>query len=162
MGKKIVTVGGGSGSPVVNEALLRTHKVDYIKAVSAVFDSGGATGRRRLDSKGQEIAYSDAMRILLSLISPKDVDEKYKVIKRWFSHRDAKDTVLGQEIFNRFFGKSNGFSQIEKDLDSLGITLKGTVYLQQPILPILSLGPYQDVVFLVNTFWTVKLCPKTR
>jgi len=125
--KEIVTVGGGSGSPTVNEALLRTKKVDYIKAIAAVFDTGGATGRRRLDSRGQEIAYSDAMRILLSLIDPNEIDKKYKVIKRWFSHRDAKDTVLGQDIFNRFFEQSNGFSKIEEDLGLLGINLKGRV-----------------------------------
>jgi uncharacterized cofD-like protein len=123
----VATVGGGTGSPVVNEALLRTNKVSFINAIAAVFDSGGATGRRRLDAKGQEIAYSDAMRILLSLIDPKDVNGKTDVIKKWFSHRDEKDTVLGQEIFNRFFEKANGFDRIENDLKSLAINLRGDV-----------------------------------
>jgi uncharacterized cofD-like protein len=123
----VATVGGGTGSPVVNEALLRTGKVNFINAIAAVFDSGGATGRRRLDSRGREIAYSDAMRILLSLIDPKDINGETEVIKKWFSHRDERDAVLGQEIFNRFFEKTSGFNQIECDLKSLGIHLKGNV-----------------------------------
>lgn len=128
MSKEIVTVGGGNGSPIINESLLRTQKVHDINAVAAVFDSGGATGRRRLDSFGREIAYSDAMRNLFSLIHPDKRDSKqYKALLELFNHRDSRDRVLGQDIFSRFFDPIEGFSQIEKIIEDLGINLQGHV-----------------------------------
>lgn len=123
----IVTIGGGTGSPVVNEALLRTGKVGFINAIVTPFDNGGSTYIRRLNSQG-EIAYSDAIRILLSLIPPDHQnDPQVKVIKNWFLHRDIKNSVLGQEIVNRRFDKIHGFANIESDFRSLGITLNGRV-----------------------------------
>ncbi len=127
MTKEVVTVGGGTGSPGLNRALLKTERVESIKAIAAVFDSGGATGRKRLNSEGREPAFSDAMRILLSLVNPHSQDDKYEVIKRWFSHRDARDAVLGQEIFHHFFDQGTGYSQIEDHLKKLGVDLMGTV-----------------------------------
>ena len=127
VGKKVVTVGGGSGSPDLNRALLRTGRVDFITAVAAVFDSGGATGMRRLNSEGKEPAFSDAMRILLSLVNPGDLDGKFEVINKWFSDRDARGRVLGQEIFHRFFNPETGYLQIIADLKKLGIGFSGTV-----------------------------------
>lgn len=125
---KIVTIGGGTGTAVVNEALLKTGKVEFISSIATTFDNGGATQRRRLDSYGNEIAYSDAIRVMLSLIDPITLsDSNVEVVKRWFLHRDFKNTVLGQEITNRFFNKENGFMQIEKDLRSLGVRLRGEV-----------------------------------
>ncbi|OIP57201.1 MAG: hypothetical protein COX79_00155 [Candidatus Levybacteria bacterium CG_4_10_14_0_2_um_filter_36_16] len=129
MSKEIVTVGGGNGSPVINEALLLTQKVDKINAVAAVFDSGGATGRRRLDSFGREIAYSDAMRNLFSLVSPdKRAAKNYQALLELFNHRDSRDRVLGQDIFSRFFDPIKGFSQIEEIIENLGIDLQGHVF----------------------------------
>jgi len=128
MSHEIVTVGGGTGSPVVNEALLRTGRVDNINAIAAVYDSGGATGRRRLDAKGQELAYSDAMRILLSLVSPDQIDKRPSLaIKRLFNHRDESGRVLGHDVFNHFSDKAAGFSEIEEIITDLGLTLKGRV-----------------------------------
>ncbi|MDO8488205.1 MAG: 2-phospho-L-lactate transferase CofD family protein [bacterium] len=124
MKKEVVTVGGGTGSPIVNRALIETGQVDFIKAVAAVYDSGGATGRRRLNSEGKEPAFSDAMRILLSLAIPNQAAE---VIKRWFSDRDVRDSVLGQEIISRFFDSTGGYTKIESDLRTLGVQLLGTV-----------------------------------
>jgi uncharacterized cofD-like protein len=126
--RKIVTIGGGTGTALVNEALLLTHKVDFIDSVVTPFDNGGETQRRRLDSYGQEIAYSDAIRILVSLIDPKTKDDpNVQVINRWLLHRDSRDKVLGREIVNTFFDKASGFSQIEKDLADLGVRLNGQV-----------------------------------
>ncbi len=125
--KEVVTVGGGSGSPDLNRALLRTGQIDFITAIAAVFDSGGATGMRRLNSEGKEPAFSDAMRILLSLVNPADLDGKFEVINKWFSNRDARGRVLGQEIFHRFFNREAGYLQIIEDLKMLGIGFLGTV-----------------------------------
>jgi uncharacterized cofD-like protein len=125
---QIVTVGGGSGSPVVNEALLRTGLVPGIDAIAAVFDAGGATGRRRLDSLGQEIAYSDAMRILLSLVEPDQLESKsYQSVRKILNHRDKRDRVLGQDFFNHFFSKQGGFAEIQELLTDLGVNFMGRV-----------------------------------
>jgi len=128
MKRKIVTVGGGTGTALVNEAILATGEVDDISSIVTTFDNGGETQRRRLDSYGKEIAYSDAIRILVSLIDPKHADDpNVSVIKKWLLHRDDRDKVLGREIVNTFFDTNTGFSQIEKDLTDLGIKLKGQV-----------------------------------
>lgn len=128
MKHNIVTIGGGNGSSMINEALLRTGCVQFIHAIAAVFDNGGATNRRRLDSYGNEIAYSDAIRIMISLINPNNSDDaNVLVIKKWLLHRDSRNTVLGHEITNRFFNEETGFSCIEKDLNNLAIPLKGVV-----------------------------------
>ena len=128
MSHEVVTVGGGTGSPVVNEALLRTGEVNKIDAIAAVYDSGGATGRRRLDARGQELAYSDAMRILLSLVSPDQIDARpFLAIKKLLNHRDESGRVLGHEVFNHFSDTAAGFSEIEEIITDLGLTLKGRV-----------------------------------
>jgi uncharacterized cofD-like protein len=128
MPHQVVTIGGGSGSPIINESLLRTNKVDGLVAVAAVYDTGGATGRRRLDAYGQELAYSDAMRILLSLVSPDNINfQAFQTVKELFNHRDGRDRVLGQDIFSRFFSPTDGFIKIEQHLTALGINLKGRV-----------------------------------
>jgi uncharacterized cofD-like protein len=126
--ERIVTIGGGTGSPVINEALLRTGKVDNIDAVAAVYDSGGATGRRRLDANGREIAYSDPMRILHSLVMPDQRDTRpYRAIKNMMGHRDERDKVLGQEVFHHYFDNEKGFADIEELMEAVGIDLRGHV-----------------------------------
>ncbi|MEK7127783.1 MAG: 2-phospho-L-lactate transferase CofD family protein [Patescibacteria group bacterium] len=52
----IVTIGGGSGTPVLNEALLLVG-VKKITSIVTVMDSGGITGRMRTDAMGKEVAY---------------------------------------------------------------------------------------------------------
>jgi len=147
--RKIVTIGGGTGTALVNEALLLTQRVDFIDSIVTPFDNGGETQRRRLDSYGQEIAYSDAIRILVSLIDPKTKsDPNVQVINRWFLHRDSRDKVLGREIVNTFFDKHAGFSQIEKDLADLGIKLNGQV------LP--SSTKFSHIVFTTTSGLTYK------
>ncbi|MBI4100038.1 YvcK family protein [Candidatus Microgenomates bacterium] len=125
--EKIVTVGGGSGSPIVNEALFLTGQVDEINAIAAVFDSGGATGRRRLDSYGNEIAYSDPMRIFRSLCTGGIAANSLETLDRWLTHRDIRGKVLGQEIFNHFFSSETGFAQIEEDAKAFGFDVRGHV-----------------------------------
>lgn len=142
--QKIVTVGGGNGSPVVNEALLRTGKVHYIDAISAVFDTGGATGRRRTDSRGQEIAFSDPMRNLISLVDP-DLhgSAQYQALvdhltSRFWGH------VLGQEVFAHFHEDGDGFDKVQDHLTALtGIKFMGRV------LP--STGVSTNIKFLTSS-----------
>ncbi len=127
MPREIVTIGGGTGSPVINEALLRTGQVDHIDAVAAMFDSGGATGRRRLNARGNEVAYADGLKILRSLIRPDSDNPAVATFIRWISNRNERDEVLGQEIMDRFFDQERGFAQIEHDAQTFGIPLLGRV-----------------------------------
>lgn len=125
--KEGVTIGGGSGTPGVNEAAIIAG-IDHIDSISAVFDRGGATGRRRVDSRGQEIAFSDPMRILLSLVNPALHDSlQYKALVELLTSR-YWDRVLGQEIFAHFHKNGDGFNKVQKLLSELtGIDFMGKV-----------------------------------
>lgn len=126
---KVVTIGGGSGTPVINQALLKAG-VALIDSIVTVMDSGGVTGRMRIDSEGKKIAYSDGLRTLLSLIdkesaTPKRISTLITILRS----RNAKDQDLGYEFFSHFFDQeTNGFSDIQSKLASLtGIKFKGRV-----------------------------------
>ena len=64
---KIVTIGGGTGAPIVLRALIKAG-FDHIDAISAAMDSGGQTGVIRSDERDQVIAVSDLLRNLVALI----------------------------------------------------------------------------------------------
>ena len=61
---KVVTIGGGSGMPIVNKALIRAG-FENIKSIVTTFDSGGDTGRMRTDERGRVLAFSDYWRALI-------------------------------------------------------------------------------------------------
>lgn len=126
---KIVTVGGGTGSPAVNKALLLAG-AEHIEAIAAMYDNGGYTGRRRLlDSSGKEVAYSDALRIMCSLVDPNDPEQvkKAEVITRWFTYKNGYGEVPGYGLGHNWFDKHEGFRQLEQDLGVLGVRLMGHV-----------------------------------
>lgn len=133
-GPELVTIGGGSGLPVLHDSLLRIKDpktsqdlIEFINAIVAVYDSGGATGQRRaLDPR--EIAYADAMKCLFSLI-PYALARKDPVLatKEVFFNRNG-GTVAGQDIFNRYYSQTSGFENIQRQLTRMmGITFKGQV-----------------------------------
>lgn len=125
---RIVTVGGGNGNPVINESLLGTGMVSYINVISAVFDMGGATGRRRTDSRGMEIAYSDPMRNLASLADPNQRNTpQYKALLEHLKSRQW-GKVLGQDVFAHFHRDGDGFDGVQEHLTNLtGINFMGKV-----------------------------------
>lgn len=117
--KRVVTIGGGNGSPVINEALLLTGRVKHIDAISAVFDTGGATGKRRTDSRGQELAYSDPMRNLLSLVNPSQgKTNAYQALVQLMTNR-SWGKVLGQDVFAHFHENGRGFDSVQEQLTKL-------------------------------------------
>ena len=65
---KIVTLGGGTGAPIIIQALLKAGYQD-LSCICASMDSGGRTGIIRSDERDQVIAISDLLRNLLALIS---------------------------------------------------------------------------------------------
>ena len=127
MHERVTAIGGGTGTPLVNESLIQAG-VNYIDAVVAVTDSGGATGRMRTDSRGQEIAYSDAMRTLLSLVDPKFKNSpQYEALEELLKSQ-MWDKVLGHSIFSHFYDETDGFEKVQKELEKLtNIEFKGRV-----------------------------------
>lgn len=123
----VVTFGGGTGVPGVHEALLLAG-LQYLIAEPALWDSGGATGRRRITNKGEQ-AWSDPMRIMLSLVPP-DLQEtpQFRALKTVLTSRSDQEVVIGQEFFAQFWSKTEGFANIQKLLeDILQTPLRGTV-----------------------------------
>lgn len=122
-----MTIGGGTGTPVINEALLRAG-VDHISSIVTVMDSGGITGRMRTDSHGQEVAYSDAMRTMLSLIRPDDKESpRYKSLEKILRSRTETDQ-LGYSLLSHLFDKNTGFAETQKTLEVLtGLHFYGEV-----------------------------------
>lgn len=125
--RKIVTIGGGTGTAVVNEALLLAG-ARFISSIVTTMDSGGLTGRRRTDSHGAEIAFSDAMRTLLSLVYLKDKKFlRYQSLEKILRSRTETDQ-LGYSIFSHLFDKQYGFAPLQKELENLtGIKFCGQI-----------------------------------
>lgn len=123
----IVTIGGGTGTPVVNEALLLAGAKSILSIVT-VMDSGGLTGRRRTDSRGQEVAFSDALRTLLSLVDPAEKNlPRYQALEQTLRSRTETDQ-LGYAFLSNLFDKENGFSAAQEVLEKLtGIKFRGQV-----------------------------------
>ncbi len=126
--KKIVTIGGGSGTPVLNEALIRAG-ANFITSIVTVMDSGGITGRMRTDSYGQDVAYSDGLRTLLSLLPPSGPQQKQIAnLKSFLRKRNDREQDLGYTIFSHYFSKERGFLDITEMLENLtGLKFLGRV-----------------------------------
>lgn len=124
----VVTIGGGTGTPVINEALIYAG-VKSIKSIVSVVDSGGTTGRMRTDSKGEEIAYSDALRTMLSFIDPKDRKKPSAInLTKMLRKRNERGQDLGYTIFSHLYDKTIGFNNVKELLTGLtGLNLRGEV-----------------------------------
>ena len=100
---KICTIGGGTGMPVINEALV---KAGYrnIKSIVTTFDSGGDTGRLRTDERGQILATSDYWRSLISLWDDGNQKEVWEDMLRY---RDGRGRNFGNTFF-QFMSEKTG------------------------------------------------------
>lgn len=100
---RVCTIGGGSGMPIVNMALVRAG-FDGIKSIVTTFDNGGDTGRTRTDERGEIMAFSDYWRSLISLW--KDGEQK-KIWEEMLRYRDGRDRNFGNSFF-RFMAEKCG------------------------------------------------------
>ena len=109
MDKKLraCTIGGGSGMPVVNRALVRAG-FDNISSIVTTFDSGGDTGRMRTDERGSVLAFSDYWRSLISLWKDGKKRAVWEEMLSWrdewsyfseVARRDSSDGVTKREFF---------------------------------------------------------------
>jgi uncharacterized cofD-like protein len=133
---KICTIGGGTGMPVINQALVRAGFKD-IRSVVTTFDNGGDTGRIRTDERGQVLAFSDYWRALISLWD----DGEQKVIwEEMLRYRDGKERNFGNMFFQFMSEKTGNLSEV----DSLFCKLTGAK-LEGKVIPV-TLSP-ADICF---------------
>ncbi len=122
--KNICTIGGGSGMPVVNQALVRAG-FDNINSIVTTFDSGGHTGRLRTDERGNLLAFSDYWRALISLWQ--DGVQK-EIWQEMLQFRDGRKRNFGNTFFLFMAEKTGNLSQVDNLFRRLaGADLKGRV-----------------------------------
>lgn len=133
---KICTIGGGTGMPVINQALVRAGFKD-IRSVVTTFDNGGDTGRIRTDERGQVLAFSDYWRALISLW---DDGEQKDIWEEMLRYRDGKERNFGNNFFQFMAEKTGNLSEV----DSLFCKLTGAK-LEGKVIPV-TLSP-ADICF---------------
>ncbi len=106
---KICTIGGGSGMPVVNKALVGAG-IRNIKSVVTTFDSGGDSGRMRTDERGRILAFSDYWRSLMSLW--KDGKQK-RLWEEMLKFRDGRGRNFGNTFFQFMEERSGDLSKVD-------------------------------------------------
>jgi uncharacterized cofD-like protein len=125
---KIVTIGGGTGAPIITQALLLAG-YKHLSCIAASMDSGGKTGIIRSDERDQVIAISDLLRTLISLISSTNHQKNIKAFTDLVSFTDGRQRNLGYTIYYALLEMyQNDFIKVQKHLeDLLGIKFDGTV-----------------------------------
>ena len=107
MSLKICTIGGGSGMPIVNKALVDAG-FRNISSIVTTFDDGGDSGRMRTDERGQILAFSDYWRSLISLWKDGVQKEKWEEMLRF---RDGRGRNFGNIFFNSCLKKLDLYRQ---------------------------------------------------
>jgi len=121
---KVCTIGGGSGIPIVNRALVRAGFED-IHSIVTTFDSGGDSGRMRTDERGNLLAFSDYWRSLMSLW--KDGQKKH-VWEEMLRYRDGRGRNFGNTFFQFMAEKTGDMSGVDSLFKELtGANLMGEV-----------------------------------
>lgn len=105
----IVTIGGGSGMPIVNQALIKAGFND-INSIVTTFDSGGDSGRIRTDERGSVLAFSDYWRSLMSLWD--DSDQK-TYWQEMLKYRDGRGRNFGNMFFQFMAERSGDLSRVD-------------------------------------------------
>lgn len=124
---KIVTFGGGTGAPVIIQALLLAGFKD-ISCICASMDSGGKTGIIRSDERDQVIAISNLLRNLLALITSTNHQKNISAFTEMVSFIDGRQRNLGYTIYYALLEKyQNDFLKVQTHLeDLLGVKFGGT------------------------------------
>ena len=120
---KVVTIGGGTGAPIVIKALIEAGVKD-ITAICAAMDSGGKTGIIRSDERDRVIAISDLLRNLLTMI-PKN----HSAFAEMLNFVDGRNRNLGYTIYYALLEKyHNNFLAVQQHFEHLlGIKFLGQV-----------------------------------
>lgn len=122
--KRICTIGGGTGMPVINEALIKAG-YEEIKSIVTTFDNGGDTGRLRTDERGQILANSDYWRSLISLW---DDGEQKRIWEDMLRYRDGKARNFGNTFFQFMSEKTGSLAEVDTLFKKLTLAnIKGEV-----------------------------------
>lgn len=105
----IVTIGGGSGMPIINQALVKAG-FNNISSIVTTFDSGGDTGRIRTDERGGVLAFSDYWRALLSLWND---GEQKTYWQEMLKYRDGRGRNFGNLFFQFMTEKAGDLSKVD-------------------------------------------------
>ncbi|MBP6891942.1 YvcK family protein [Candidatus Shapirobacteria bacterium] len=120
----ICTIGGGTGMPVVNEALVKAG-YSNIHSIVTTFDNGGDTGRMRTDERGMFLANSDFWRALISLWNDGSQKEIWMEMLRY---RDGRERSFGNTFFQFMTEKTGSLDKVDNLFKSLTLAdLKGRV-----------------------------------
>ena len=124
---KIVSFGGGTGAPVIIQALLLAG-FKNISCICASMDSGGKTGIIRSDERDQVIAISDLLRNLLALITSVNHQKNITAFTELVSYIDGRQRNLGYTIYYALLEKyDNDFLKVQTHLENLlGVKFGGT------------------------------------
>lgn len=131
---KIVTIGGGTGAPIIAQALLLAGYKN-LSCIAASMDSGGKTGVIRSDERDQVIAISDLFRTLISLMGSLPAHRRgtnhhnIKAFTDLVSFTDGRQRNLGYTIYYALLEMyQNDFIKAQNHLEELlGIKFDGTV-----------------------------------
>jgi len=133
--RKIVTIGGGTGAPVIVQALLQAGYKN-ISCLCASMDSGGKTGIIRSDERDQVIAISDLLKNLIALIPSIGYHQEKPACRQagirafidLVSFIDGRQRNLGYTIYYALLEKyQNDFLKVQNHLERLlGIKFGGT------------------------------------
>lgn len=137
---RVCTIGGGSGMPIINKALVRAG-FDDIRSIVTTFDSGGDTGRMRTDERGNMLAFSDFWRSILSLWVDGLTKKSWEEMLRF---RDGRGRNFGNSFF-QFMAEKSGDLSLVQDVfsDLVGARMRGKV------VPVSTLPA--DLVFETNS-----------
>ncbi len=121
---KICTIGGGSGMPIINKALVRAG-FQNIYPIVTTFDSGGDTGRMRTDERGRILAFSDYWRALISLW---DDGKQKEIWEEMLRYRDGRGRNFGNTFFQFLSEKNVNLGKVDNLFCKLtGAKIKGKV-----------------------------------
>jgi uncharacterized cofD-like protein len=117
---KIVTIGGGTGAPIIVKSLLLAGFTN-ISAITASMDSGGKTGLIRSDERDRIIAISDVLRTLISLIHSKHRQKpNIKALIDLLDYTDGRNRNIGYTLYYGLLEKyQNKFPFVQKHLEKL-------------------------------------------
>jgi len=132
----IVTIGGGSGMPIINQALIKAGFSD-INSIVTTFDSGGDSGRIRTDERGSVLAFSDYWRSLMSLWND---GEQKQYWQEMLKYRDGRGRNFGNLFFQFMSEKAGDLSKV----DSMFSLLTGAQMCGQ-VIPVATMP--SDVCF---------------
>lgn len=124
----ILSFGGGHGLPGWLRALHYTDRLNFMHAIVAMYDNGGATGIMRLDSYGRKVALRDGISSIMAMVHPNDYSSRlYKSMVEMLTKKDDRGRVTGDFMVGSVFDQECGFSRFETFLKNCGLDLKGTV-----------------------------------